>query len=31
MDEFPNFFNILKKKVLYEYITQIRKPLLKMK
>ena len=31
MDEFPNFFNILKKKVLYEYVTQIRKPLLKLK
>lgn len=31
MDEFPEFFAILKRKVLYEYITNIRRPLLKCK
>ena len=31
MDDFPDFFAILKRKVLYEYITGIRKPLLNLK
>lgn len=31
MDEYPEFFAILKRKVLYEYITNIRRPLLKCK
>ena len=31
MDDFQDFFAILKRKVLYEYITGIRKPLLKLK
>lgn len=31
MDEFPDFFSILKRKVLYEYITKIRKPILQFK
>jgi len=31
MDENPDFFSILKRKVLYEYITKIRKPILQFK
>lgn len=31
MDEFPEFFAILKRKVLHEYITKIRKPLMGFK
>uniref|UniRef100_A0A7S3FW38 Cyclic nucleotide-binding domain-containing protein n=1 Tax=Strombidium rassoulzadegani TaxID=1082188 RepID=A0A7S3FW38_9SPIT len=31
MDESPEFFSILKRKVLYEYITKIRKPIMQFK
>mmetsp|Transcript_440 Transcript_440/g.419 ORF Transcript_440/g.419 Transcript_440/m.419 type:complete len:133 (-) Transcript_440:280-678(-) len=31
MDDFPEFFSILKRKVLYEYITKIRKPIMQYK
>lgn len=31
MDDFPEFFSILKRKVLYEYITKIRKPIMAFK
>ena len=31
MDEFPEFFSIIKRKVLYEYIVKIRKPILQFK
>jgi len=31
MDEFPDFFNTLKKKVFYEYVNNIRRPLIEFK
>lgn len=31
MDDYPEFFSILKRKVLYEYITKIRKPIMQFK